>query len=326
MTSKNKFLASLLVFISSWASANSNLCINYINNYKKNSLDNFYYKKARVEHLLDLISKSKNKYKLINDLYLHYYSLEESDSNLSKSLELCLIDLLYLDKNIPKNKTRELISSFVVNNKFLSINQNALACLKELSKKEQSFFNYKNITKNNFDEAILLDIGLMANPDFAQVLERAYNNIIEVCYEGHNLFFNSYIKLVSNFLSLIKNTRGHQTLRILLKIYAINPTVENFHAIKAQTRNIYSKFIGERLPLSPSELWGQLWTVTEEIRLELCPDELFADEIIYMKNIFDSNKLSSVKAAAGSIIMLLKSCAKDAYDSQGVQERIEGIF
>ena len=196
------------------------------------------------------------------------------------------------------------ISSYITNKKFVRINRPAFSSLYKLYKKEQCLFSFSEITKLDFDNIIKIDKHFDMTPELAQKLLEAYEKIMAVSYEGHDIYTRCNIQVVKDFINLLDNINIKNYLTNNLISYEYAPTPELFNHIKSKIRIIYELLSGEHMAQSQSEIWEKWLTITEEIQGHM------KDEIMQLKN--TSNNLDIIEDAAYQIIALFESQRKEA--------------
>lgn len=148
------------------------VCINHIETYQIQYNLAVPNRLARAEHLQDLLRQSKNRFNLINDIYLHYRTIDDSTNALSQYIENCLAHLLHIPtqekqfinalaerKSLKKmfipsklqDPVHRIIAAQVVNAQFLVINEQPLMQLIELDKRESSIVDNFHVEKTDFD-------------------------------------------------------------------------------------------------------------------------------------------------------------------------------
>jgi len=242
-------------------------------------------KPQRTAHLLELITNSPNKYKLINDLYLHYRSIEKTSNELSKSLELCLIGLLKISKEDPAlkeafdrrspfnilnpPKTEDPVHAFlaerVVNlNFFYPLKSAKLKRLIELDKLEEK--PGENVTCDHFDQVISPK---PLDPDIIMNLQKAIEDVMNVEYNGHSIFYQNNIDLVYKVINLLKNYLEIKDLQTLLSTYEQKPEEKSFKPIKNRLREFYFALTDMRIAKSLNEYYAELHEVAKKLQKEL---------------------------------------------------------
>lgn len=311
----------------------NNFCKEQIISYENQDSSDFYFPHARVAHILDLISHSRNKFKLINDIYLHYITIE-NNNKLSLILENCLLGLLKIKINKARddffsffrtNKFQDpvtkIISGHIVNKNFLALNRQVLASLQELSQREQSLFGFSSLTKEEFNNIIILDQVLEASPELIQELLQACEKIMGVFYEGHDIFTRPNIQLVENFIKLLENSPVKNNLYSILRAYKQNPSPESYNLIKAKVRLICEALTGERMAKSPSEIWASWFKIIDEVQAQIIDDDLSINrQINQIKKDYCSSNIDPIETAAYQIIMVLEP------HYEGIRERIMGVI
>jgi hypothetical protein len=312
---QKKILGALGIIILLPMSAYSeeiNLCRNYILEYKNNHSDNFYFREARVDSLLDLLDSSVNKYDLINNIFLHYYSIENSESLLSKKLELCLCELININKNIIVDKIFKKITSNVLNNKFLQIYENSLRELRKLSNQEENIICRLFLKKSDFDDAIKADIGPEIEPGFIKKLMNTYTRIADVIYDRHDVFYTYNISLVDEFMKLITRENNIANFEKLLNIYKRDPSNKNYNNIKAYARKLTKAFTGDFIPISESELWEQVLLLLTDLRLEQdIIDKIISDyDLNIIRNAQDAIRQLEIILGSRAILDKIPACSQ----------------
>lgn len=317
-----KKLCILVFFLCTMPSYSSQTCREELVSYQKKYLADYYFPHARIEHLLDLVTNSQNKFKLVEDIYLHYASLSATNTILSMTLEECLLGLLNTTRIIiGKESARKFIARNIVSNKFYKNNNNTINVLEKLSQEELNFLKFNRPTKADFDEVVYSEPGLEKNPDFAPRLLAASQKIMSVYNEGHDLFYKHNINVVHDFILLLKKSPFKNSIQKALDAYTIHPTSRAFNNIKRELRKIYQVLTGKSLPLSLSEIWENLFTTAEKIRQQAWPDnyvKIYLIEQIKLK--YDSSELELIEEAAQEINTVLWS------GDESIKERIIGVF
>src|SRR5690242_15521541 len=85
---------NVFAFHTEQSMSETQFCINHIESYQLYYASNIPNRQARALHLHNLLQQTKNKFKVLNDLYLHYRSINDSSDPLSSYLEACLINYL----------------------------------------------------------------------------------------------------------------------------------------------------------------------------------------------------------------------------------------
>ena len=317
-----KKLIVLVLLVSATTSYSSQICKEHISSYQKKYSSDYFYPHARIEHLHDLIFNSLNKFKLINDIYLHYITLSPTNAMLALSLENCLLDLLKITReNIGEESPNKIISRNIINKNFLEQNKYIIKILYKLSQKEQNFLQCTRPKKADFDNVIINEPGLEKSPDFARKLRAASEQIMKVYFEGHDVFYKHNTNLVRDFILLLKKSPIKNSVQKDLDFYVTQPCPSAFNNIKKEVRKIYEVFSGKSLPKSLSEIWEDLFVTTENIRQEIWSNNYF---IIYLINQikikYDSSELILIQEASNEIISVL------GFENEEIRERIISVF
>lgn len=277
-------LLAILVFLVENLFATN--CQENIINYYNKSGTFFHTRKARAEHLIDLISNSSNKFDLINNIYLHYRSIDDSTSQLSQILEQYLLDLL----NIPQQQNNEkflnifkrakfsdpvhnLIASEIVNINFYKYNLNNLERLIMLDKLETGFLTSSQVTKAHFDE-VLKPQSWTHGPDYISKLRSACEEVLALDNYGHSILVNFNAAFVHTVIKIVGNLVSTEELRQALAAYLQKPEARSFDQIRIRVRKVYQIISGECLGPSPSEYWAQVLDLIEHRKQELIADAL----------------------------------------------------
>jgi len=316
----NKLIV-LVLFVGATPIFSTQVCTEQILRYEEKYSSDYFFPHARISHLHDLVFNSHNKFKLINDIYLHYITIS-SNAVLRLFLEECLLDLLKtMRKNIGTESAGKFIARNIKSKKFLELNQSIISILYNLSQKEQRFFQRSRPIKADFDNIIYNEPGLEKNADFMPKLRAASEQIMNVYYEGHDVFYKHNTSLVRDFILLLKKSPSKNSAQKALDSYIAHPSPGAFNTIKKEVRIIYEAFSGKSLAKSLSEIWENLFITAENIRQEIDDSNYLKKYLVNQVKIkYNSSDIILIEEAASEIISVL-----GAQDEE-IKERIISVF
>ena len=234
-----KKLVILVFFIGATPNYSTQICQEQILRYQQKYSSDYFFPRARTEHILNLLNTSNNNLELINNIFMHYMSIKLTNYNFALSLEECLLDLLKISrKNIKEESAAKYLAQNIINRKFWENNKKNLEILNILSQEEQKFFTCARPKKADFDNVIYNEPGLEVTPAFVRALTASSDKIMKVYYEGHDVFYKHNINLVRDFIVLFKNSPAKNSAQKALDFYAAQLSPGAFNNIKTEVRKI----------------------------------------------------------------------------------------
>ncbi len=86
--------------------------------------------------------------------------------------------------------------------------------------------------KADFDNVVYSEPGLEESPDFAPKLRVAAEQIMNVYYENHDIFYKHNTNLVRDFILVLKKSPAKNSAQKALDSYVMRPSPSAFNNIK----------------------------------------------------------------------------------------------